>query len=92
MALLSLGRQAKPYKILILPPCYPSSISSPTVQEVTLSPNPTLVALVTAHHVMSEFPTVFDKQIRSMQGKQFQISLTEDVKPFWVRPFWVSTS
>jgi len=68
----------------ILPSCYPNPISSPTVQEVTLSPNPTSVAPLTAHHVMSEFPTVFDKQIRSMQGKQFHISLTKDVKPFCV--------
>jgi len=60
----------------ILPSCYPNPISSPTVQEVTLSlsPNPTSVAPLTAHHAMSEFPTVFDKQIRSMQGKQFHIS------------------
>lgn len=33
---------------------------------------------------MMEFPTVFDGQVRSMEGEQFHISLTDDAKPFCV--------
>jgi len=33
---------------------------------------------------MLMYPTIFDGQIRSMEGEQFHISLTDDVKPFRV--------
>ncbi len=33
---------------------------------------------------MSEFPLVFDRQIRTMPGEKFHISLTENARPFCV--------
>ena len=33
---------------------------------------------------MQEFPTVFDGQIKSMEGKKFHISLTDNAQPFCV--------
>ena len=37
-----------------------------------------------------EFPTVFDGNIRSMDGKEFHIHLTDDAKPFYQDPFLMS--
>jgi len=33
---------------------------------------------------MLTYPSVFDSQIRSMEGEQFHVSLTDDIKPFCV--------
>ena len=71
----------------ILPPCYPNPISTPSVHEVTLS-SPTSTTPLTVDHIISEYPTVFDGQIRSMQGEQFHISLMDDTKPFCVNTPW----
>ena len=69
----------------ILPPCYPNPITYPKVHEMTLLPTPSIpTAPLTADHVTLEYPTVFDGQIRSMEGEQFHISLTDDVKPFCI--------
>ena len=38
--------------------------------------------------MVSEYPTVFDGHIRSMQGEQFHISLMDDAKPFCVNTPW----
>ena len=67
----------------ILPPCYPNPISTPSVHEVTLS-SPTSTTPLIVDHIISEYPTVFDGQIRSMQGEQFHISLMDNAKPFCV--------
>ena len=51
----------------------------------TLSPlHTTSTVPLTAHYITSEYPTLFDGQIRSMQGEQFYISLLDSVKPFCV--------
>ena len=69
----------------ILPPHYPQPIPSPTVHMATLSPlHTTSTILLTAQHITSEYPTLFDGQIRSMQGEQFHISLLDSFKPFCV--------
>ena len=64
----------------ILSPCYPNPISTPSVHEVTLS-SLTSTTPLTVDHISSEYPTVFDGQIRSMQCEQFHVSLMDDVKP-----------
>ena len=69
----------------ILPPYYPQPIPSPTVHMANLSPlHTTSTVSLTAQHITSEYPTFFDGQIRSMQGKQFHISLLDNVKLFCV--------
>ncbi len=40
--------------------------------------------LPTTDQIMSEFPSLFDGQIRTMPGEEFHISLTEDAHPFCV--------
>ena len=65
----------------ILPPSYSNPIPSLTVHKVSLS---SPLAPLTVQNVTSQYPTVFDGQIRSMQGEYFHISLTDDVKPFCV--------
>ena len=39
---------------------------------------------LSAEAIMSEFPSVFDGQIRTMPGEKFHISLTENAHPFCV--------
>ena len=69
----------------ILPPDYPSPLPALTVQEITSPPTPgELTAPLTQLQAMLMYPTVFDGQIRSMEGEQFHISLTDDVKPLRV--------
>ena len=69
----------------ILPPCYPNPITYPKVHEMTLPPTPSIpTAPLTADHVTLEYHTVFDGQIRSMEGEQFHISLTDDVTAFCI--------
>ena len=33
---------------------------------------------------MKDFPSVFDRQIRTMTGEEFHILLTDNAKPFYV--------
>ena len=40
----------------------------------------------TAEGLPSQFPTVFDGNIRTMEGEKFSISLKEDAVPFCVKP------
>ena len=35
-------------------------------------------------HITSEYPIIFDGQLRSMQGEQLHMSILDDVKPFCV--------
>ena len=65
----------------ILPSHYPNPIPSPALHKVNLSSS---LAPLTVQNVTSQYPTVFDGQIRSMQGEYFHISLTDNVKPFCV--------
>ena len=63
----------------ILPAHYPN----PTKAE----PNITMIAtdqrgIPTAQEVWEEFPSVFDGQVRVMDGEQFHITLTENAVPF----------
>ena len=39
----------------------------------------------TAQEVMEEFPSVFDGQVRVMDGEQFHVTLTENAVPFCVK-------
>ena len=39
---------------------------------------------VTSQKAMRESPSVFDGQIKTMEGEKFHISLTDDAKPFCV--------
>ena len=69
----------------ILPPHYPQPIPSLIVHMATLSPvHTTSTVPLIAQHITSEYPTLFDGQIRSMQGEQFHISLLDSVKPFCI--------
>lgn len=38
----------------------------------------------TSEAIMKEFPTVFDGHIKTMDGEEFHISLTDDAKPFCI--------
>ena len=62
-------------KLGILPSCYPSPIG-----QINACHGP----LPTTEQLMSEFPSVFDGQIRTMPGEKFHISLTDDARPFCV--------
>ena len=69
----------------ILPPGYPNPLLTPMIREIT--PPPTSVGITAPHtlqQAMLAYPTVFDRQIRSLEGEQFHITLTEDIKPFCV--------
>ena len=69
----------------ILPPSYPNPMSAPIIHEITLPSTPgEITTSLTLQQAMSAYPTVFDGRIRSMEGEQFHISLTDDVKPFRV--------
>ena len=47
--------------------------------------NPKFTRITQQHFdIISEFPSVFDGQIRTMLGVKFHISLTEDARPFCV--------
>ena len=71
----------------ILPHCYPDPVavdatpsskgSQPQVLNTTIMP-------LNRESVVKEFPTVFDGNIRSMDGEEFHIHLTDDAKPFCV--------
>jgi len=62
----------------IQPKCYP---------QPTGMPNPHLVAAIStgkALEIMTEYPSVFDGRIKTMEGEKFQITLTDDAKPFCI--------
>ena len=71
----------------ILPHCYPDPVSvdvtfsskgsQPQVLSATLMP-------LNRQSVVKEFPTVFDGNIRSMDGEEFHIHLIDDAKLFCV--------
>ena len=64
----------------ILPRSYPHPPSPPQVAaNTTNSSHPT-----TSSDIMNKYPSVFDGQIKTMEGEQFHIALTDDAKPFCV--------
>ena len=74
----------------ILPPCYPYPL--PVRKSDKLPSQPEIKAIipaghqeVTAEEIMQEFPSVFDNQIRAMEGEMFHITLVDNVTPFCVK-------
>ena len=68
----------------VLPPNYPSPLSSPgtpSISVTTISTESTSPMLDPA----KEFPTVFDGNIKQMDGEKFHITLTEGAKPFCIK-------
>lgn len=76
----------------ILPQCYPEPVNTVTpkanchtgtVNAVVCTPTTTAKPSL-SEYVTREFPTVFDGQIKTMEGEQFNIALTDDAKPFCI--------
>ena len=76
----------------ILPECYPRPIThldKPNITELpsdlnSLAELTTEATFLSPDYVKDHYPTVFDGQIRNMEGEKFHISLTDDAKPFCV--------
>ena len=73
--------------LAILPECYPSPVDIKlhpqlNVHATTFVPQS---SPINSQTLITEFPSVFDNQIRSMDGEQFHISLTRDAKPFCIK-------
>ena len=76
----------------ILPECYPRPINTtliskehpPTTRVNTLEALALVSPAPTSEDIMKEFPEVFNGQIKTMDGEEFHISLTDDAKPFCV--------
>ena len=68
----------------ILPDCYPKPVGYIQTTQTNSGINKTNDPLPTAEQIMSEFPSVFDGQVRTMPGEQFHISLTDEARPFCV--------
>ena len=74
----------------ILPPYYPNPPPIPKFsrQLSQLELKATVSAgcqIATAEEIMQEFPSVFDDQIRAMEGETFHITLVDNVTPFCVK-------
>ena len=74
-----------------LPECYPVPLPLLPAAADSQTPSPTVsvnVATIKTSSVtdqlMTAFPTVFDGQIRVMQGEEFHITIAETAKPFGV--------
>ena len=70
----------------ILLECYPSPVDIKphpqlNVHATTFVPQS---SPINSQTLITEFPSVFDNQIRSMDGQQFHISLIRDAKPFCI--------
>ena len=65
----------------ILPQQYPL----PVINIVQTSNASTQPNQTTSEDLINEFPTVFDDQVKAMEGESFHIELTEDAKPFCVK-------
>ena len=65
----------------ILPDNFPNT-TTPSIQVQSINLQESLP--LSAEAIMSEFPSVFNGQIRTMPGEKFQISLTENAHPFCV--------
>ena len=62
----------------ILPPSYPEPIS---IQRIT-SPKENQT---TSESLINEFPSVFNNEVKPMEGEQFHIALIDEAKPFCVK-------
>ena len=66
---------------------YPYPITRQRVNQlINLNPNnttPTSLPFI-FDNILKEFPSVFDSQIRTMTGEEFNIHLSQDAKPFCV--------
>ena len=70
----------------ILPAHYPAPIEQqPSARSLTTGPTPPRPHSVTSEDLMSDFPSVFDGQVKAMEGERFHIILTNDAKPFCVK-------
>jgi len=67
----------------ILPCHYPLPDKPPAVQMTSTWTDE--ARLAAAEDIMKEYPTVFDGQVRVMEGEQFHIRLREDAVPFRVK-------
>ena len=68
----------------ILPLCYPNPFNSSTTINSVATTRAIANSPLEKHLVVQEFPAIFDGNINSMEGEQFHIYLTDDVKPFCV--------
>ena len=66
----------------ILPESYPHPSNTPSTNLIAITT--TTNHGVTSQQIMREFLSVFDGQIKTMEGEKFHISLTDDAKPFCV--------
>ena len=71
----------------ILPLRYPEPIESPSTKAVMMQPAPTPSHAhpITSDDIIAEFPSVFNEQVKPMDGEQFHITLTEEAKPFCIK-------
>jgi len=67
----------------ILPSHYPSPEKPPALQMTTTWSDKAKLAAV--EDIMKEYPTVFDGQIRVMEGEQFLIKIQDNAVPFCVK-------
>ena len=79
-------------QLSILPECYPRPIThldklaiiTPSPEPATITNTPTESPPLSPEYAKNQYPTIFDGQIRSMEGEKFHISLTDDARPFCV--------
>ena len=71
----------------ILPARYPSQIcvDSPPAHAVSSLHAPGKNHSSPQAHLISEFPEIFNGQVKAMQGEEFHIQLSDDAKPFFVK-------
>ena len=78
-------------QLSILPECYPHpithlnklTITTPSPEPITTN-IPMKSPLLSLEYAKDQYPTIFDGQIRCMEGEMFHISLTDDARPFCV--------
>ena len=63
----------------LLPECYPHPSTTTTMNSITAASS-----APTSDVIMKDYPTVFNNQIKIMEGEKFHILLSEDTKPFCV--------
>ena len=69
----------------ILPYHYPSPAPNKSAAVQTTTAWSGSAKMAAAEEIMEEYPTVFDGQVRVMEGEQFHIRLQEDAAPFCVK-------
>ena len=67
----------------ILPKSYPHPSNHQATNSITTTA--TANHAVTSQQIMNEFSSVFDRQIKTMDGEKFHIALIGDTKPFCVK-------